>query len=108
VVPGKHLLYHKDISLRAGESITIFLGEKVSIDKAQVRIDLESAPPKTLILVFSKEQKANDSLLRHIRVDKEHREFDFTYHKGDPHNFTDLMIRVPEDTHFTIDIFLRP
>lgn len=102
----RHLLYQKCLKLRAGANTKIFLGESIAINRTHFRIDLESAAPKTFVFVATKNQKEDNSLMRHIRVDKQRREFDFEYYKGDPEDFSELYISVPEDTEFHLAIYV--
>jgi hypothetical protein len=101
------MLYHKSLNLRAGEGVKIILGETIRLNETHIRIDLESAPPKTLIFAASKPENGDKSVIRHIRADKVRSEFDFQCKGDDLPDYSELHVSVPEDTQFHIGIYLR-
>src|SRR5688572_8240536 len=111
MLTNHQLLYHKSLNLRAGESVKIFLGESIPVDKTHIRIDLECVTPKTLIFVLTKPNNDNKSLIRHVRADKVRLEFTFSGKEGNEdylRDFSELFVSVPEDTKFHLGIYLQP
>jgi hypothetical protein len=104
-VKNTQLLYGKSLNLRAGELVKILLGEFVPFIKVRIRLNLESAPPKTLTIraINSTDGKF---VVNHVRADKEINEFDLRY-EDDNERFNELHISVPEDCQFNLGIYLK-
>jgi hypothetical protein len=108
MVTNAQLIYHKSLNLRAGESVHIVLGETIEINRTHFRIDLQCAPPKTLIFVFTNKKSDDTSIIRHLRADMLRSELDVEGHKEEITSFSELHISVPEDTQFHFGIYLKP
>src|SRR5688572_30083804 len=101
-------LYSKSLNLRAGECVSIFLGEIIQANKVHFVMEMESTPPKTLTLIAAVEHKPSASIVKHVRAAYERTEFKILNECDGAHEFDKVDISVPEDTQFHFAIYVNP